>query len=153
MLASFSALSKIIEFKDSQPLPQRCVPSDERIPISNSARNTTPLRKRLTIWFFFVGRCWCRRPCSGRPLIIHSTPWLRLRFVFLAGEHCDYETRNWAEEKIKVDLKYCFLNSILFNHHCLFVSRARCRCPFWTIGGRLKPGIRLRRLASDWDIL
>ncbi|XP_057366291.1 acyl-CoA synthetase short-chain family member 3, mitochondrial-like [Daphnia carinata] len=25
-----------------------------------------------------------------------------LRFVFLAGEHCDYETRNWAENKIKV---------------------------------------------------
>nr|CAH0100879.1 unnamed protein product [Daphnia galeata] len=25
-----------------------------------------------------------------------------LRYVFLAGEHCDYETRNWAEEKIKV---------------------------------------------------
>lgn len=25
-----------------------------------------------------------------------------LRFIYLAGEHCDYETRNWAEQKIKV---------------------------------------------------
>ena len=27
---------------------------------------------------------------------------VRLRFIYLAGEHCDYETRNWAEDKIKV---------------------------------------------------
>jgi len=25
-----------------------------------------------------------------------------LRYIFLAGEHCDYETRNWTEQKVKV---------------------------------------------------
>jgi propionyl-CoA synthetase len=25
-----------------------------------------------------------------------------LRYLFVAGEHCDYETRNWAEKEFKV---------------------------------------------------
>ena len=41
---------------------------------------------------------------------------LRLRYVFLAGEHCDYETRNWAEEKIKV-------RNVQFTSDVTFISR------------------------------
>ena len=34
--------------------------------------------------------------------ISYRLAWCRLRFIFLAGEHCDYETRSWAEKYIKV---------------------------------------------------
>lgn len=28
----------------------------------------------------------------------------RLKYMFVAGEHCDYETRLWAQEHFKVTL-------------------------------------------------